>query len=163
MILHEDQCHPPITPYPLVANIIWMLDDFSAVNGATLVVPGSHLRGAKAAPDDYSMTVPAEAPAGTALAYDGRLWHCTGENRTDEPRHGLITYYCVPFMRQMENYFLGLDPDVYARLSDEMRGLLGFEIWGNLGRVEGGLQANGSLVEFECPTPPIGVLPRGSV
>ena len=92
------------------------------------------------------------------MIFDGRLWHATGANRTDRPRHALITYYCVAFMRQMENYFLALDPAIYARLDQSMRALLGFEIWGNLGRVSGGLQSNGAMVDFERPPHPTGLL-----
>src|SRR5262249_38288477 len=47
MFLHADQSYvpPPWPPYPLVANVVFMLTDFTDANGATRIVPGSHLRG----------------------------------------------------------------------------------------------------------------------
>jgi hypothetical protein len=44
MYLHYDQDYvpEPWPPFPLVANIIWMLDDFTEENGATGCIPGSH-------------------------------------------------------------------------------------------------------------------------
>ena len=44
MVLHTDQGYVGFwTPKPVVANIAWMLDDFSDENGGTRLVPGSHL------------------------------------------------------------------------------------------------------------------------
>lgn len=47
MVLHADQGYviPPWPPEPLVANVIWMVDDFTEDDGATLMVPGSHRLG----------------------------------------------------------------------------------------------------------------------
>lgn len=111
MGLHTDQGYvPPPYPYPLVANVMWLLDDFTADNGATLLVPGSHRLDGSAPPT--APPIAAEAPAGTGLVFDGRLWHGTGANRTGTPRHGILSYHCRPFMRQQENYFLGLSDEV---------------------------------------------------
>ncbi len=135
MYLHSDQGYVDFwTPKPLVANIAWMLDDFTAANGGTRLVPGSHLN-----PDriDYALedTIAAEGPAGAALIFDGRLIHGTGANITaDQDRHAVLSYHCRPFVRQQENYYLGLDP----ALRETERGLflkrLGFRIWAGLGR-----------------------------
>ena len=69
--------------------------------------------------------------------FDGRIWHGTGANRTDAKRHVLLAYYCRPFVRQQENPFLSMSPDVEAGLSPGVRRLLGYKIWGTLGGVEG--------------------------
>lgn len=140
MFLHADQSFapPPWPEYALVSNIMWMLDDFTPENGATRIVPGSHLRNG---PPDYSTipeTVPVCAPAGTAMVFDGRLWHQTGANVTvDERRFGILAYYCRPFMRQQENFFVSLRPDVLEHLTPRLRHLLGWDHYLSLGMIDG--------------------------
>ena len=62
----------PINP-PLVANMMWMANDFTVANGATRIVPGSHLSGCLPDPErtDYG-EIPIEAPAGSVLVWEGR-------------------------------------------------------------------------------------------
>jgi ectoine hydroxylase-related dioxygenase (phytanoyl-CoA dioxygenase family) len=141
MFLHSDTDYvpAPFPPYALVCNVMWFLDDFTDANGATRIVPGSHrLRHNP----DYSRrydTVAVEGPAGTAMVFHGGLWHQTGANRTaDERRHGILTYYCRPFMRQQENFFKSLDEAVLARATPRLRQLLGYEMWlGGVGAIGG--------------------------
>jgi len=144
MNLHPDQtfARMPWPPYPLVANSMWMLDDFTPENGATRVVPGTHVLGR---PPDYASgegdieTEPVCAPAGTVMIFEGRLWHQTGANITaDERRHGILTYYCRGYIRQQENPFLAVRPEVHDRATPLMRRLLGWEIYqGALGQTGG--------------------------
>lgn len=149
MVLHTDQGYVGFwTPKPVVANIAWMLDDFSDSNGATRLVPGSHLnssrtpRSSSYVPDQPANmptqddTIAAEGPAGSILCFDGRLWHGTGANRTDRPRHALLSYHCRPFVRQQENFTLGLDPAIRAAERPALLNRLGFATWAGLGRVE---------------------------
>lgn len=142
MFLHADQSYVPSPwpwPFPLVANIMWMLDDFHPANGATRVVPGSHLlqRGPDMSDMANPSTVAVEAPAGTALVFDGRLWHQTGANVTsDERRFGILAYYCRPFMRQQENWFVSLDPAV-LEANPRLRSLLGYDNYLSLGMIDG--------------------------
>ncbi|MBA3653957.1 MAG: phytanoyl-CoA dioxygenase family protein [Actinobacteria bacterium] len=140
MFLHADQSFapPPWPPWPLVANAMWMLDDFTAENGATRVVPGSHLKGEGPVPTlEDKITTPVTGPAGTVMVFDGRLWHQTGANVTEgQRRHGILAYYCRPFVRTQENWFLSIDPDVLER-RPELRALLGYELYLSLGMVDG--------------------------
>jgi len=68
MPLHYDQIvSQPLTPFPLGLNIVFCLDDFTDANGATRVVPGSHLLDSEKVPENPfkgSVTIAAEAPAG---------------------------------------------------------------------------------------------------
>lgn len=140
MFLHADQSFaPPPWPHCLVANCMYMLDEFTDANGATRIVPGSHLRTEGL---DFSQplpeTVPVEAPAGTAMVFDGRLWHQTGANRTaSERRRGILAYYCRPFLRQQENWFVSLAPEVLERATPRLRRLLGWEHYLSLGMIDG--------------------------
>lgn len=149
MTLHTDQGYVGFwTPKPLVANIAWMLDDFSDANGGTRLVPRSHLdstatpRSSSYAPEHPANmptlddTIAAEGAAGSILCFDGRLWHGTGANRTDRPRHAILSYHCRPFVRQQENMVLGLDPRLRESERPELLNRLGFATWAGLGRVE---------------------------
>lgn len=147
MALHSDQGYIPLPwpDMPLVANIGWMLDDFTAANGATRIVPGSHRRGALPGPDVARLAVPAEGPAGTALVFDGRTWHGTGPNTTiDQRRHGVLAYYCRPWIRQQENSTTSVAAGVVDAAPPVLRRLLGFDRWHTLGMI-GGLPPDGAL------------------
>lgn len=124
----------PIAPIA-VANVMWMVTDFSEANGATRVVPGSHLTGREPDPSvpHKVPSVAAVGPAGTAFAFDGRLWHGAGANRSRKPRYGITTVGCGPQFRPLENYTRGLRPEVMARLSPAALGRLGFKPWSSYG------------------------------
>ena len=142
---HTDQGFAPAnTPFPLVMNCIFMLTPFTAENGATLIAPGSHLKPLQQHYADPPTVVPACGEAGSVLIFDGRLWHGTGVNRTDDPRVGLLVTYCRPFMRQFENFALSIPPSARARLSPELRALLGFRVWMLLGGTDG--QPHGTMI-----------------
>jgi ectoine hydroxylase-related dioxygenase (phytanoyl-CoA dioxygenase family) len=137
MYLHTDQLYVDFwTEKPVVANIAWMLDDFTDENGGTRLVPGSHLR-TDWRSELHNPTIAAEGPAGAALIFDGRLIHGTGANRTsDQKRHALLSYFCRSFMRQQENFFLGLDPALETPANEGLLGRLGFRVQHGLGRIE---------------------------
>lgn len=136
--LHGDQTYAPAeTPYPLMANCAWMLDSYTDENGATRVVPDTHRLGRWPDPEAAIETAPAVGPAGTIMVWDGRLWHGTGENRTDTPRRGLLAAYCRAFVRPQENSTVSVSPEVLAQCSPDLLTLLGFRTWRGLGMVEG--------------------------
>jgi len=74
---------------------IWLLDDFTLENGATRVVPGTHLL---LGPPPKSFADPASrhpdqkiiiGNAGSVLIFNGHLWHSGTSNRSDRPRRVL--------------------------------------------------------------------------
>lgn len=141
MVLHPDQGYipPPWPPYPLVANIMWMLDDFTEANGATRFVPGSHRQaGGRQTEAAVSAAVPATAPAGSVLCFDGRVLHQTGANTTaDVLRHGVLTYCCKPWIRQQENSSLSIPAELWPQLSAPVRQLAGLKMYAGLGMIDG--------------------------
>lgn len=139
MVLHSDQGFTPRSiDMALTMNVMWMLSDFTEENGATRLIPGTHRICSEPTPDAAARTVAGTGPAGTALVFDGRIWHGTGANTTaDERRWGVLTYFCRPWLRPQENYTLSTHPDVLAGASPELLALLGFRVWRTLGGVQG--------------------------
>jgi ectoine hydroxylase-related dioxygenase (phytanoyl-CoA dioxygenase family) len=126
----------PIAP-PMAFNVLWPLVDFTEENGATRVVPRSHLSGRqpnRAIPHPVP-TIAAAVPAGIGIAFDARLWHAAGPNVGSSPRIALGTLYCAPQTRPLENYVAGLRPDVKARLDEAYLRRLGFGPWHAYGNV----------------------------
>ena len=131
----------PWPPWPYECFLGFMLDDFNAENGGTLVIPGSHTilsdAGTRPIPE-LPPTTNVTAPAGTALIMDGRLVHGTGANRSDALRRLIILTFHKPFIRQQEQWMLTLDKGVYASASPKLKERLGFQAWhGGLGGFEG--------------------------
>ncbi len=128
----DDQLIPLDKPHrPLVCNSMWALTDFTAANGATRLVPGSHLR-----PNpDYGATydtIAAEMPRGSVLIWDGALWHGGGANATGARRTGIAMNYCAGFIRQQENQQLGLAPALVRGFPPRLRELIGYGVYRSL-------------------------------
>ena len=128
---------PTVLPPAVACNVMWMLTDFTANNGATHIVPKSHLSGRQPDPalDEEAEWVAAIAPAGTAMVFEGRLWHSTGANVSDSPRLGALSYFCAPQFRQQENLTVGTAREVLADAPPELLALLGFKLWQGYGRI----------------------------
>jgi len=129
----DDQLIPLTKPHvPTVCNTMWALTDFTEANGATRIIPGSHLRDHSpdfGAPYD---SIAAEMPAGSVLVWHGSLWHGGGANTTDERRVGIAMNYCAGWIRQQENQQLGIPRDVAAGFSRRLRQLCGYGVYNGL-------------------------------
>ena len=121
----------------LGAATIWAIDPFTAENGATVVVPGSHRWG-----DDRQPT-PEEAkpvimPPGSVVFFLGTLWHGGGANRTERGRLCITAQYCAPYLRQQENFALSVSKERVKQCSEHVQRMLGYSIYGPfMGFVDG--------------------------
>ena len=97
--------------------------------GATRLVPGSHLSGGRpsTAEDQLLESVAAEAPPGSAVIWEGRTWHRSGENVGDATRVTVTTIYSRYVINPQYLFVAGLHDAVYESLDDEELRLLGFE------------------------------------
>lgn len=116
-------------PYHVV-NVIWMLDDFTADNGATRVVPGSHLL--EGGPGDY-MRDPGDphpeqvlllAPAGSVAVFNSHLWHGGTRNISSTTRRALFAYFTASEHPQQLNQKQYIRVETYNRISPEARRIL---------------------------------------
>jgi ectoine hydroxylase-related dioxygenase (phytanoyl-CoA dioxygenase family) len=113
-----------------VCNSIWLLVDFTANNGATRVVPGTHRSGQHPATalDDPKAPHPDEiqliAPAGTVVIFNSHLWHGGTVNHSDAPRYALHSYFCRRDQPQQLDQKAHLSEKTIARLNDAQRYIL---------------------------------------
>jgi ectoine hydroxylase-related dioxygenase (phytanoyl-CoA dioxygenase family) len=131
----------------MMVTSMWALDDFTADNGGTRFVPGSHvLPGTPDEPGAFAdlaargIAVQAlEMPAGSVMIFHGSLWHGGGANTTsDEWRCGVNVQYCPGFVRQQQNPYLGITPERAATFPDRLLELLGYRLYkGIMGHVDG--------------------------
>jgi ectoine hydroxylase-related dioxygenase (phytanoyl-CoA dioxygenase family) len=134
----DDQLIPLTRPHQaIVCNTMWAITDFTAANGATRVVPGSHRRDSVPTWGEDIETVPAEMERGSVLVYHGSLWHGGGANHTDARRVGVAMNYCAGFIRQQENQQLGIPLATIRRFSPRLRELVGLGVYnGVVGHIE---------------------------
>jgi ectoine hydroxylase-related dioxygenase (phytanoyl-CoA dioxygenase family) len=137
--LHRDDVVYPL-PWPhqqVVLNTMWALDDFTADNGATVIVPGSH-RSSPSEMPDAGQAIAATMPAGSVMFYVGTVWHGGGANRTGERRLGVILEYVAAWLRAQENHVTAVPVEVMRTLSPTLQELLGYNIFPPfLGYVDG--------------------------
>ena len=110
-------------PHEILFSINIALTDFTDHNGATRVVPGSHLWAEQREPAEDEITL-ATMPRGSALFYTGNVIHSGGHNRSDEIRYGLYLGYSLSWLRPLENQLLTNDPEDLKKLSPQAQQLL---------------------------------------
>ncbi len=114
---------------PLGAATIWAIDDFTEENGATVVIPKSHLWDDRMPTEaDLAMLEPVVMPAGSVVFFVGTLWHGGGANRSDAARLCVSAQYCAPWCRTQENYSLSLSRETVKRCSEHIQRMLGYSI-----------------------------------
>lgn len=127
--LHRDQWCFDFFPFPADMDVevstIWALDDFTELNGATRIIPGSMLE-PKEACADVHRTLPAEMPKGSVVLYSGRTIHGGGANRSDRVRRALNVDYVLGWLRQEENQYLSCPPEVARTLPEHVQKLAGY-------------------------------------
>lgn len=155
--LHQDDGHYPIPRphFPLVANTLIALDDFTSANGATRLVPGSHKWGHAIEQD--APVVEAEMSAGSLLVFDGAVWHGGGGNATvDQRRRSINLNFNLSWLRQQENQYLGLSPERWLGMPERLQRLLGFQ---KVNYLCGGIDYTDPLTFFKACHPTLGQTP----
>ena len=139
--LHRDE--DAWSPMPKMKSILeveamFALTDFTKANGATQVVPGSHMWRPDRKPKPEEI-LRAEMPAGSALFYLGSALHGGGANTTEDVRRrGMFLGYVVGWLRTEENIFLTVPMEAAKAMPIRVQELLGYKPHFALGVVDVG-------------------------
>jgi ectoine hydroxylase-related dioxygenase (phytanoyl-CoA dioxygenase family) len=126
--LHRDDAlhlrrHPGPTSR---VQLMLAMSDFTAQNGATLMIPGSHLWDDERPPLQEE-ALPSEMAAGSGLIWLGGTYHGGGKNASDAPRTGLTLALDLGNLRQEENQYLAVPREAVLAYPPEVRRLLGYD------------------------------------
>lgn len=129
----DDQLLPLPKPHvATVCNTMWALTDFTEANGATRLVPGSHVRDHSPVYGSEHPSIPAVMRRGSVLVWHGSLWHGGGANRSDAVRVGIAMNYCAGWIRQQENQQLGIPREIARGFEPRLRELVGYGVYRGL-------------------------------
>lgn len=133
--LHADDAFYTLPrPRPAISvSTIWALDDFTAVNGGTELIPGSHTWNQTQVEDVYTAgyedrLMPLEMSAGSLVLFAGTLLHRGGGNTSGSVRRAFSHQYCEPWARQQENFCLSVPKSRARGMTPRVRELLGYSI-----------------------------------
>ncbi|MGI4744689.1 MAG: phytanoyl-CoA dioxygenase family protein [Janthinobacterium lividum] len=127
--LHRDDCvHHRRHPGPQSQlQVLYAASDYTAENGATLVVPGSHLWDDVRKPT-INEAVPAVMRRGAGVIFLGSTYHAGGANVSENSsRTGVSFSLALGYLRQEENQYLAVPRDMVLRHSQEVQNLLGYK------------------------------------
>ena len=116
------------TRFPLVVQVVWMLDDFTKDNGATRIVPKSNrfnhfpINNKK-----YKNEKIITGSKGSVLIFDGSIWHGSSKNVTNIDRWGMIFRYARWYLKPSFDFNFNTPAKIYKRLNSFQKTLLGFK------------------------------------
>jgi ectoine hydroxylase-related dioxygenase (phytanoyl-CoA dioxygenase family) len=127
--IHRDQWAFDFFPFPkgyeVQCNTLWAMTDFTELNGATRVVPGSNHFADKLQFKEQD-SEPAEMSKGSVLLYTGAVYHGGGANRSDATRVGINITYNLSWLRQEENQYLSVPLEIAKTLPVDLLRLMGY-------------------------------------
>lgn len=129
--LHRDDLlfpfeHP--TTRSCHVTVMCAMTDFTAENGATRIVPGSHLWDDERKPTEEE-TVQAVMSKGSIGVVLGATYHGGSANTTaNEWRVGMFAGYILGWLRQEQNFYLTVPPEIAKTLPEKVARLIGYQL-----------------------------------
>ena len=109
-----------------VMSTLFAISDFTAENGATQFVPGSHEWPLDREPtqDEVEQAV---MPKGSIAIWLGSTLHGFGKNTTGQQRLGIPLTSCLGWLRQEENLYLSVPPEEAATYPEVLIQKIGYQ------------------------------------
>lgn len=117
--------------YPLNCQVTVLLDDFTADNGATAVMPGTQKLCRYPDADDekrfFKEAKRMTGKAGDVAIFFGLVWHCAMPNESRGDRNAVLIQYLPKFIKPMEDQKNGVNKSVVEKATPVLKRLLGFD------------------------------------
>jgi ectoine hydroxylase-related dioxygenase (phytanoyl-CoA dioxygenase family) len=113
--------------YTASINVMISIDPFTAENGGTLAVAGTHHKLER--PDEgylQANAVPVECGPGSLLVFDSTLWHAAGQNLSGQDRLAVNHQFTRSWIKQQMDYVRALGNDVVQAQPPRTQQLLGW-------------------------------------
>lgn len=128
--LHVDYKNAVANGHYKVCNSIWLLDDFTELNGSTRIVPKTHKL--SILPDeamaDTNEKHPDEiriiAPAGSVFIFNSHVWHGGTTNFTENDRRSVHSYFCTRDQPQQIDQKRYITQETIERIGEKGRQVL---------------------------------------
>ncbi|MDP6984560.1 MAG: phytanoyl-CoA dioxygenase family protein [Candidatus Latescibacteria bacterium] len=118
----DDDGGERITSHVLALNTIWCISEFTDTNGATRLLPKSHLHTSLEMPKGgLERSVIARAPQGSVIVFNVNTWHGPSHNQTQAPRYAVLNPWRRHWTRCEYEMAEVVDPQVLERAGEERR------------------------------------------
>lgn len=124
--LHIDSFIPYKGENTIAMQYAIILEDQTAENGCTTVVPGSHQSGDYANQKAIQESIPVYSKRGDVVIWDSRLWHGTTDNNSGKTRWSVIATFARWWIKQHFNITDNLPQEIFEKLTDKQKAILGF-------------------------------------
>lgn len=112
---------------PMMVNFLFMIDDFTIENGATFILPYSHLKEEMPSEESFFQNaVQATGNRGDILIFDSNLWHCSAPNYSKNGRVGLPMTVSRSFMKQLYDYPRAVGYEKMEQFDQKLQAFLGY-------------------------------------
>ncbi len=108
-------------------NIMVAVDEFTAENGGTIIVPGTHQKNEFPKLEDLKKrSRPVECPEGSLIIFDSTLIHCAGQNKSEKDRLAINHQFTASYFKQQLDYVRALGEQKLRALPERTKQLLGW-------------------------------------
>lgn len=113
--------------FPMMLNCLFMIDDFTKENGATYLLPFSHLKEQKPSDEEFfNEAIQVTGKKGDMIVFNSNLWHCSAPNSTSKDRKAIPMTLSKSFMKQLLDYPRALGYDKIDSYDTDLQQLLGY-------------------------------------
>lgn len=124
--LHIDSFIPYTGDAVISMQCLIVLENMTAENGASVIIPGSHQSGEYVERTALKDAIPVEARAGDVVLWDSRIWHGAGANRSGRTRWTATATFTRWWIKQAFEFTRSLPQEIYERLTPKQKSILGF-------------------------------------